>query len=140
MAFRKRCLFVVLSLILLLSSCGSNLPNDEQMIADFYENEAEFEALIDKVEVWEKWSWMTPVNAPKLSAFFPPLSKAQASEIQAQMVKLGVRGLLVDPEPGDGTDGLVILMMKAATGDGAKKLRTYASVIRSEGFPSCWDR
>ena len=119
MTFRRYNLLLVSLFTLLLSSCASNLPSDEQMIAEFYEREAEFEALFERVRVWETDSWMTQTNTQKLSNYVPPLSEKQASEIQAQMIDLGVRGLSVSPEIRYEDDQFSVLMTTANSNDHA---------------------
>ncbi len=70
------------------------------MIAEFYNNEAELKALFEQVKVWETRSWITPANAKRLSSYVPPLSEAQAEEIQTQMADLSVYAMIAEPKLG----------------------------------------
>ncbi len=131
----SRCcnLLLFLFFTFLLSSC-SPYPSDGRMIAEFYENEAEFKALFEQVKVWETRSWITPTNAPRLSAFIPPLSKAQAEEIQTQMADLGVYVISVDPELVHESDAFKVHMKTADEYDRNGELRQIDPSIRGKGY------
>ena len=73
----KRCLLVVSSLIVLLSSCGPLLPDDEKMMAEFYENEAQFEILLKVVRDWEISGWIVQKDNKWLSSRIPSLTEAE---------------------------------------------------------------
>ena len=129
----KRCLLVVSSLIVLLSSCGP-YPSDRRMIAEFHKNEAEFTALFEQVKVWETRSWITPTNAPRLSAFVPPLSEAQAEDIQTQMADLGVYAINVEPELGYERNAFGLYMKTEDQYDRNGELRQIDPSIRGKGY------
>lgn len=104
------------------------------MIAEFYNNEAELKTLFEQVKVWETRSWITPTNAPRLSAFIPPLSEAQAEEIQTQMADLGVYAINVDPELVHGSVAFNVHLKTEDPYDRNGELRQVDPSIRGKGY------